>query len=527
MAIIKHKAMKSSDYNAAVEYLEYEHNSSGETIKDDHGIPQLRDNFIIEGINCEPLSFNNECHRINELYKKNQKRNEVKSHSYIISFDPRDPIDNGLTLEEVQKFGIEFVNRYMPGYQTIVCSHADGANGSGNMHCHIVINSIRITDVNHEDYMDQPTDSIAGFKHRCTPDFERFIKEKVMEMCQSRGLYQVNLLEPAAERINDREYYLNLRKQSLEGKSYQTRKEYIRCAIRDCSAKSNNQEEFRQIMKAEYDIRVHESRGRYSYILSDRERGITERQLGTIYTKSFIEKVISREEFYYDRKNGNEYRTNDYIPSSVKKLVDIALNEKAQASKGYEHAILLSNLKKTAETFNMLSEKSIKGMDELELSLKRIGGRCAEVSKEIKSIEQRISDVKAVLTLREDISRIEPVIQQLKTGKQSARFRKEHEGELIVYKAAQDKLRQMSPELKSFSKKQLSDELSTLAEHKNILYEQRSQMKKDVRDLENAKHNIKQILRDEESRQNEHIKSHSAKMPARPDRHDEQNRQLP
>ena len=157
MAIIKHKAMKSSDYNAAIEYLEYEHNSSGETIKDVNGVPQLRDNFIIEGINCEPLSFNNECHRVNEFYKKNQKRNEVKSHSYIISFDPRDSIDNGLTLEEVQKFGIEFVNRYIPGYQTIVCSHADGTNGSGNMHCHIVINSIRIADVNREAYMDQPS----------------------------------------------------------------------------------------------------------------------------------------------------------------------------------------------------------------------------------------------------------------------------------------------------------------------------------------------------------------------------------
>ena len=439
------------------------------------------------------MSFNNECHRINELYKKNQKRNEVKSHSYIISFDPRDSIDNGLTLEDVQKFGIEFVNRYMPGYQTIVCSHADGANGSGNMHCHIVINSIRIADVNREAYMDQPTDCIAGFKHRCTPDFERFIKEKVMEMCQSRGLYQVNLLEPATERINDREYYLNLRKQSLEGKSYQTRKEYVRCAIRECAAKSNTPEEFRQIMKAEYDIVVHESRGRYSYILSDRERGITERQLGTIYTESFIEKVIRREEIYYDRNNGRVYRTNDYVPSSVKKLIDIALNEKAKASKGYEHAILISNLKKTAETFNVLSEKSIKGMDDLELSLKRIGNRYSEISKEIKSIEQRISEIKTVIQVKEDISRIEPILQELKSGKRSAKYRKAHEGELIVYKAAKEKVKQLSPELKSFSEKKLSEELSALTERKNILYEQRSQMKKDMRDLENAKHNIKQL----------------------------------
>ena len=33
-----------------------ENDSSGKTIKNDYGIPQLRDNFIIEGINCEPLA---------------------------------------------------------------------------------------------------------------------------------------------------------------------------------------------------------------------------------------------------------------------------------------------------------------------------------------------------------------------------------------------------------------------------------------------------------------------------------------
>ena len=503
MAIIKHKAMKNADYNAAIEYLEYEHNSSGETVKDAYGIPQLRENFIIEGINCEPLSFNADCHRVNEQYHKNQKRNEVKSHSYIISFDPRDSVDNGLTLQDVQAFGIEFANLYLPGYQTIVCSHADGANGSGNMHCHIVINSVRIMDVDRKPYMDRLADNIAGYKHRCTPTFERFIKERVMEMCQERGLYQVNLLEPAGERIIDKEYYLNLRKKNLEGENYQTRKEYIRCAIRECTTKSNNPEEFKKIIKAEYDIIVHESRGRYSYILPGRERGITERQLGTIYTKPFIEKVINHEEIYYDRNERKAYQSRDYIPLSVQKLVDVAINEKAQASKGYEHAILLSNLKKTAETINVLSEKNIKGMDELEKSLERVSGRYTEISKEIKSIELRIADIKTVLQLKDTISQIEPVIKELKTGKHSEAYRREHEGELIIYKASKDKLKSLSPELKSFSEKKLSEELASLTEQKNVLYEQRGLMKKDMRDLENAKHNIKDLIREEKPQQKE------------------------
>lgn len=485
--------MKSSDYNAAVEYLEYEHTNSGEVIKDEYGLPQLRDHFIIEGINCNPLTFNMECNRTNELYKKNLNRNDVKSHSYTISFDPRDPIDNGLTLEDVQRFGVEFVNKYMPGYQTIVCSHSDGSNGSGNMHCHIVINSIRIMDVERESYMDQRMDNLAGGKHRCTKYFERFIKARIMEMCQERGLYQVNLLDPAQERVNDREYYLNRKGKQVEGETYQTRKDYIRSAIRDCSAKCNDFQEFKKIIQIEYDIIVNESRGRLSFILPGRERGITERQLGSFYTKGFIVKVIRREEFYYDRSEQRPYCPDNYIPYSVRKLVDISKNEKALQSKGYEHMVQITNLKKTAETINTLSEKNIKGMRELETSIISIRNTHNTISNEIKSIESRINEIKTVLHLREETDKLKPVIAEMKSGKRSERFRKNHEGELIIYKASKEKLKNLDSDLKGFSSEELKTELSFLTENKNILYEQRSQIKKDLRDLENAKHNIERL----------------------------------
>ena len=485
--------MKSSDYSAAIEYLEYEHNQSGGLVKDDSNLPIFRDDYIIEGINCEPLSFNTECHRINEFYKKNNQREEVKSHSYIISFDPRDQIDNGLTMKDVQAFGKEFANKYLPGYQTIVCSHSDGSNGSGNLHCHIVINSIRIMDVEREPYMDQYMDNLAGGKHRCTPEFERFIKSKIMEMCQERGLYQVNLLEPASDRINDREYYMNLRGKQFEGENYQTRKEYIRCAVRDCAVKSNNQEEFKQIMLLEYGITIKESRGRFSFILPDRERGITERQMGTVYTKEFIGKVIRREEIYYDRNDFKPYRTNDYVSPSVKRLVDISVNDKAQQSKGYEHAVILSNLKKTTETINLLSEKSIKEMTDLENAISKISAIHASTSKELKSIEHRIAEVKTAIQLKEEIERIKPFVMKMKTGKQTKAYRQEHEGDLIIFKAAKIKLKQLPSELIEISTENLRKELQELTDRNNILYEQRSQMRKDLRDLENAQHNIRMI----------------------------------
>lgn len=493
MAIIKHKALKSSDYSAAIEYLEYEHEESGQVKRDVNGVPVLRDNFLIEGINCEPASFNAECHEVNELFNKNKKRDEVKSHSYIISFDPRDAIDNGLTMHDVQQFGMEFANKYLPGYQTIVCTHANGNNESGNIHCHIVINSIRIMDVPRETYMDRFSDNLKGIKHRCTYSFEHFIKGKVMEMCQERGLYQVNLLEPASERITDREYYLNLRVKDLGEESFQTRKEYIRCAIRECAARCNDLNEFQWMMKNSYDISVRISRGRLSFLLPDRERGIAERQLGTIYTKSFVEKVIRREEFYYDQHMKDAYRSNDYIPASVKKLVNLMKNEKAQQSRGYAHAVVLSNLKKSAETMNLLTENNIKGMGELDQSISKVRDVFNVTTKKIKTLEKQIAEMETVLKLKEECERIRPIIKTLKSGKVTNAYRKEHEGDLIVYKAVNEKLKHTGQNLKGFSIENLKSEITLLSEQKNDLYEQRSRMKKDLKDLENAKYNIQRL----------------------------------
>ena len=66
---------------------------------------------------------------------------------YIISFDPRDGTDNGLTVDRAQELGEQFCKEHFPGHQALICTHPDGHNHSGNIHVHIVINSLRIYEV--------------------------------------------------------------------------------------------------------------------------------------------------------------------------------------------------------------------------------------------------------------------------------------------------------------------------------------------------------------------------------------------
>ena len=137
MATFKHISSKNADYGAAEQYLTFEHDEF--TMKptlDENGRLMLREDYRIATLNCGDEDFAVACMRSNLRYGKNQKREDVKSHHYIISFDPRDAVDNGLTVDRAQALGEEFCRKQFPGHQAIVCTHPDGHNHSGNIHVH-------------------------------------------------------------------------------------------------------------------------------------------------------------------------------------------------------------------------------------------------------------------------------------------------------------------------------------------------------------------------------------------------------
>ena len=169
MATLKHLGSKNADYGAAEQYLLFEHDEfTMKPVLDENGRLIPREDYRLSTLNCGGEDFAVACMRSNLRYEKNQRRGDVKSHHYIISFDPRDGPDNGLTVDRAQALGEQFCKEHFPGHQALVCTHPDGHNHSGNIHVHIVINSLRIEEVPFLPYMDRPADTKAGCKHRCT-----------------------------------------------------------------------------------------------------------------------------------------------------------------------------------------------------------------------------------------------------------------------------------------------------------------------------------------------------------------------
>lgn len=198
MAVLKHIKSRNADYSAAIDYLLFQHDEkTGKKILDEFDRNILREEFYMDGLNCAPMSFDKECQITNTRFHKNQKTSEIKSHHYIISFDPADGPECGLTVEKAQALCLELAKKIFPGYQALVVTHTDGHNASGNVHTHIVINSVQKYSAEREPYMSQPHDHEAGYKHRSTDKFLKYFKQEVMDMCHREGLHQIDLLQPA------------------------------------------------------------------------------------------------------------------------------------------------------------------------------------------------------------------------------------------------------------------------------------------------------------------------------------------
>ena len=213
VAILKHIASKNADYGKSLEYLMFEHTENGRPVRNANGDMIMRDQYLLEGINCNPYAYDKECEMLNAQYHKNQKYSDIKSHHYIISFDPEDCAEGKLTLKMAQKMGMDFAHRQFPGHQILVCTHSDGHNESGNIHVHIIFNSVRKLDVEKQPYMERDIDSRAGYKHHLTKGYLEYLQAEVMEMCEREGLRQVDLLSPAKSRITDEEYRVKQRGQ--------------------------------------------------------------------------------------------------------------------------------------------------------------------------------------------------------------------------------------------------------------------------------------------------------------------------
>ena len=529
MATFKHISSKNADYGAAEAYLTFEHDEF--TMKptlDENGRLIPREDYRISSLNCGDGDFAVACMRANLRYEKNQKREDVKSHHYIISFDPRDGTDNGLTVDRAQELGEQFCKAHFPGHQALVCTHPDGHNHSGNIHVHIVINSLRIYEVPLLPYMDRPADTREGCKHRCTNAAMEYFKSEVMEMCHREGLYQIDLLNGSKERITEREYWaakkgqLALDKenavreaagQPTKPTKFETDKAKLRRTIRQALSQAGSFDEFSSLLLRE-GVTVKESRGRLSYLTPDRTKPITARKLGDDFDKAAVltlltqnarraaEQTTAIPEYPYTQKERlREEKAAKTTPAdnTLQRMVDREAKRAEGKGVGYDRWAAKHNLKQMAATVTAYQQYGFSSPEELDEACSAAYAAMQESLTELKQVEKTLNGKKELQRQVLAYSKTRPVrdgLKQQKNAKAKAAYRQKHESDFIIADAAARYFRENGiSKLPSY--KALQAEIETLIKEKNSGYNDYRAKREEYRRLQTVKGNIDQILRRE------------------------------
>ncbi|MCD8398804.1 MAG: relaxase/mobilization nuclease domain-containing protein [Lachnospiraceae bacterium] len=545
MAILKHIASKSANYSAAMDYLKYQHDElSMKPLLDEKGHMMLREEFLMDGIHCNPETFDIECEMLNAQYHKNQSFDEIKSHHYIISFDPKDKDDHGLTGEQAQAIGMEYAAKNFPGHQALVCTHMDGHNGSGNIHVHIVINSLRKCDVELQDFMERPCDSRAGYKHHLTKDYLKHLQKSLMEICERENLYQVDLLSPSERKITDREYQAKRRGQRNLDKLneqiiadgltprntiFQTQKQYLRDAIDDAARTAKFPEEFQSILMDKYKIRLTESRGRYSYLHPDRNKNITGRALGTHYEKEFLlnlfaenakaveeNRTVPKENTLNDAEptsGTDSYDESDpitilFIKSDLRLVVDLQDCVKAQQSRAYAQKVKISNLQQMAKTIAYVQEHEYGTRENLQESFEEVTAKMHDARKELRDTESQLKALNEKIHYTGQYLANKAVYGQMLKVRNKKKFRQEHSSEISLYESAVKYLKSQYSDSRFPTMKVLKEERDRLTVQKQAQTDTWYYFRDYQKELRTVCSNVDSILGQEQAKSREHSKAH-------------------
>ncbi len=377
MAILKHIANKSKIYSGAEQYLCFEHDAkTGKPLLDDQGRMIARKEILKDAINCDFNSFAAECMETNNLYHKNKGTADIKSHDYILSFDPRDDI----TPIEAMELAKKYAEKFLEGHQVIIVVHPDGHNGSGNIHAHIVANSVRKYPAIKQKWHEKACEYKQGCKHKCTNAMLRSGKQWVMDECWKRGLNQVDLFY---SKIRE-EYWVQ--KRGLEkDPDFITDKDKLRIYVDAALPYATSMEHFAKILYEKYEVTTRITNQTISFKLASAKQAIRGKRLGDDYTKLALEERMPK---LFQERLETEAKKKAELDSIVQKYAEEEKAKRLAAKKKQEKELFdsMQALKKVVDQYVKREDETYQRMEDVLSDVEK----AKESQREIVTVERKI-----------------------------------------------------------------------------------------------------------------------------------------
>lgn len=398
---------------------------------------------------------------------------------------------------------MEFAKYYFAGHQALIVTHTDGHNQSGNLHCHIVLNSLRKLDVPWQDFMEEPIDAKAGFKHHPTDKLIMHMYHHLQSICEREHLHTVDLSLPTDKRVTDVEYRKRQRgQQKMDDRNrriredgyeplrtkYSTIKEQLRQAVDKAVEMAKDEQDFIRIMWERFGITVRFSRGVISYKHPDREKPIRGRMLGRIYEREQIaERIAGFQQRQEEEQRRPEFQGMPrifFIHSELRLVVDLQTCVKAQQSRAYARKVALSNLQEMARTIAYIQEHGIGTVDKLAEAVDQVEAQYRQASEDLSETQNALTTINKRIHYTGQYLSHKTLYRQFLSTKDKGAFRTAHKAEIDEYEDAVNHLKAASPNGTFPSMKELKAEKSRLSRQRDQqravlrpLTEQRKQMR--------------------------------------------------
>lgn len=372
------------------------------------------------------------------------------------------------TPEQAHEIGKRFADELLGGkFEYILTTHID----KGHIHNHIICNDVSFVNYKHIHINEK-------WYNR-----SRRINDK---LCKEYGL---SVVEPNAERKNKNTKY--------ENKPISWRAK-LKTEIDKIIPQAKDFEDFLRLMELqEYEIK----RGKY---ISVRAKGqerfirLKSETLGERYSVEGITKRIATK----TRKRKPIIRDN-----RISLIIDIQNCIKAQESKGYEHWAKINNLKQASKTLNYLTEHNISSYAELEIRIDEMRRQFDDTADKLKSVERNLNDTNILRKHISTYKALRPVYDEYTKAKDKARFEKQHQREIILFKAAHKYLSETQTDGKLPALKTVNAERMELEEQKQKLYADYKKAKKELSEIDVVKANVDTMLnvpqKPEQTRENQ------------------------
>lgn len=421
--------------------------------------------MLVSGYACSPETA---VFQFNQVKKNADKKDGYLAFHLIQSFSPGE-----VDYETAHKIGQELADKVFRGkFQYVCATHID----KGHIHNHVIANSVSFKDYS---------------KYNSSPNSYYYIRRISDKLCKENGLSVIT--EPKEHGKSHYEH-----SQDKQGRSW---KSLLRQNIDRCILKARDWDEFLALMQREkYEIK----QGKYiSFRADGQERFTRSKMLGENYTEEMIK----------NRIHGSAKKISAQENAVGRNLIiDIENSFKAQQSKGYAQWAKGFNLKLAAQTMNYLTEHNLLDRDVLNEKVSLLSASYDSSRTKLKSIEKRIKEIEEQIHDIDVYRKNKPVADKLDAVVFKEKYRREHESELILFKAAEKSVKKYFGNEKMPLIKELRAEQKQLFSEKEKLYSETNSAKSELDELLTVQRNIDKFLGIEHEQEKEQKKKRSGEL---------------